>query len=153
MKLNVIGGLLTVLVLVALIVGYGSIFTVYQTDQAIVVQLGEPVRVVSDPGLHFKVPFFQSVISIDRRILDLENPAQEVIASDGDMMEGISHEASALAGHLCLSKLTVLYDDNHVSIDGDTAQAYSDDVLKRFSAYGWAARRIDGSRRSQAGRG
>src|SRR5215472_7329591 len=67
-----------------------------------------------------------------------------VIASDGDMMEGISHEAAGIAGHLCLSKLTVLYDDNHISIDGDTAQAYTDDVLKRFSAYGWAARRIDG---------
>jgi len=67
-----------------------------------------------------------------------------VIASDGDMMEGISHEAAAIAGHLCLSKLTVLYDDNHISIDGDTALAYSDDVLKRFSAYGWAAKRIDG---------
>src|SRR5690349_13200029 len=66
------------------------------------------------------------------------------LCSDGDLMEGVSHEATALAGHLCLSKLTVLYDDNHVSIDGDTAQAYSDDVLKRFSAYGWAARRIDG---------
>ncbi len=67
-----------------------------------------------------------------------------VIASDGDLMEGISHEAAAIAGHLCLSKLTVLYDDNHISIDGDTALAYSDDVLKRFTAYGWAARRIDG---------
>ncbi|MGO9999396.1 MAG: transketolase [Acetobacteraceae bacterium] len=67
-----------------------------------------------------------------------------VIASDGDMMEGISHEAAAIAGHLCLSKLTVMYDDNHVSIDGDTALAYSDDVVKRFTAYGWAARRIEG---------
>ena len=67
-----------------------------------------------------------------------------VLCSDGDMEEGISHEAAALAGHLCLSRLTVLYDDNHVSIDGDTALAYSDDILKRFSACGWAARRIDG---------
>jgi transketolase len=67
-----------------------------------------------------------------------------VIASDGDMMEGISHEAAALAGHLGLSKLTVLYDDNHVSIDGDTALSFSDDVLKRFSAYGWAIKPVDG---------
>ncbi|HYZ22160.1 MAG TPA: transketolase [Rhodopila sp.] len=67
-----------------------------------------------------------------------------VIASDGDLMEGISHEAAALAGHLCLNKLTVMYDDNHVSIDGDTALAYSDDVAKRFQAYGWATKRIDG---------
>src|SRR6195952_391004 len=67
-----------------------------------------------------------------------------VIASDGDMMEGISHEAAALAGHLGLSKLTVMYDDNHVSIDGDTALSYSDVFLKRFSAYGWATKRIDG---------
>jgi transketolase len=67
-----------------------------------------------------------------------------VIASDGDMMEGISHEAASLAGHLGLSKLTVMYDDNHVSIDGDTSLSYSDDVLKRFSAYGWATKRVDG---------
>ena len=67
-----------------------------------------------------------------------------VIASDGDMMEGINHEAGALAGHLCLSKLTVLYDDNHVSIDGDTALSFSDDVAKRYSAYGWATKHVDG---------
>lgn len=67
-----------------------------------------------------------------------------VIASDGDMMEGISHEAAALAGHLALSKLTVLYDDNNISIDGDTSLCYSEDVLKRFSAYGWASKRVDG---------
>jgi transketolase len=68
-----------------------------------------------------------------------------VIASDGDMMEGISHEAAALAGHLALSKLTVLHDDNNrVSIDGDPSLSCSDDVVKRFAACGWAAKRVDG---------
>nr|WP_256444366.1 transketolase [Siccirubricoccus sp. G192] len=67
-----------------------------------------------------------------------------VIASDGDLMEGLSHEAASLAGHLGLEKLTVLYDDNSISIDGDTALSLSDDALKRFTAYGWAVRRIDG---------
>ena len=59
-------------------------------------------------------------------------------------MEGVSHEAGALAGHLRLNKLIVLYDDNHISIDGDTALSFSDDVLKRFAAYGWATKRVDG---------
>jgi transketolase len=67
-----------------------------------------------------------------------------VVASDDDMMEGISHEASALAGHLGLSKLTVLYDDNRVSINGATSMARSDDVVKRFAAYGWATKKVDG---------
>ena len=67
-----------------------------------------------------------------------------VIASDGDLMEGISHEAIGLAGHLGLAKLTVLYDDNHISIDGNTALSLSDDPLKRFTAAGWAVRRVDG---------
>ena len=82
MRFNLAGGVVALLALVMLIVGFGSVFTVYQTDQAIVVQLGEPIRVVTEPGLHFKIPFLQSVISIDRRILDLENSAQEVIAFD-----------------------------------------------------------------------
>jgi len=82
MRSNVIGGVVAVLVVVALIVGYSSLFTVYQTPQALVVRLGQPVRVVSDPGLHVKVPFIDSVIAIDKRILDLEAPPQEVIASD-----------------------------------------------------------------------
>jgi transketolase len=67
-----------------------------------------------------------------------------VIASDGDLMEGISHEASSLAGHLGLNKLIVLYDDNSISIDGPTELAFSDDRVMRFRAYGWAAERIDG---------
>jgi transketolase len=67
-----------------------------------------------------------------------------VIVSDGDLMEGISHEAIGIAGHLRLNKLTFLYDDNHISIDGDTALAVSDDPVKRFAAAGWATKRVDG---------
>ncbi len=67
-----------------------------------------------------------------------------VIASDGDLMEGISHEAASLAGHLRLARLTVLYDDNAISIDGPTELATSDDPLKRFAALGWAVKRVDG---------
>jgi modulator of FtsH protease HflC len=82
MRLNLVGGLVAALVVVALIVAYGTLFTVYQTRQALVVRLGEPVRVITEPGLNYKIPLIDSVITIDKRILDLENPAQEVIASD-----------------------------------------------------------------------
>jgi transketolase len=66
-----------------------------------------------------------------------------VLASDGDLMEGISHEAIGLAGHLRLNKLTVLWDDNHISIDGDTALAVSGDQHKRFTSAGWAVKAVD----------
>ena len=67
-----------------------------------------------------------------------------VIASDGDLMEGSSHESCALAGHLKLGKLIVLYDDNHICIDGRTSTSDSTDALKRFEAYGWHTTRVDG---------
>jgi transketolase len=67
-----------------------------------------------------------------------------VIASDGDLMEGVSHESASLAGHLGLSRLIVLYDDNHISIDGPTDLSYSDDVPRRFAAYGWHVQSVDG---------
>lgn len=67
-----------------------------------------------------------------------------VLASDGDLMEGISQEAIALAGHLRLNRLTVLFDDNGISIDGAVSLSDSVDQLKRFEAAGWAAERVDG---------
>jgi modulator of FtsH protease HflC len=82
MRLNFLGGILAVLFVAALIIGYSSLFTVYQTQQALVIRLGQPVRVVNEPGLNVKAPFIDSVVYIDKRILDLEAPPQEVIASD-----------------------------------------------------------------------
>jgi transketolase len=75
---------------------------------------------------------------------EIVNHTTYVIASDGDLMEGISQEAIALAGHLKLSKLVVLFDDNGISIDGPLKLADSVDQVRRFEAAGWAAERIDG---------
>jgi transketolase len=75
---------------------------------------------------------------------DVVDHATFVLTSDGDLMEGISQEAIALAGHLRLNKLTVLFDDNGISIDGPLSLADSVDQVKRFEAAGWAACRIDG---------
>ncbi len=66
------------------------------------------------------------------------------ICSDGDLQEGIAHEACALAGHLGLGKLIALYDDNDIQIDGPTHLAFSENVLQRFEAYGWHTSRVDG---------
>jgi transketolase len=67
-----------------------------------------------------------------------------VLASDGDMMEGISHEAASFAGHQRLSKLICIYDANQVSLDGPTSLSFTEDVATRFEAYGWQVQRVDG---------
>ena len=65
-----------------------------------------------------------------------------VFCSDGDVMEGISHEAASLAGHLGLGKLVYVYDDNQITIDGETHLAFSEEVLERFESYGWHTQRV-----------
>jgi transketolase len=73
---------------------------------------------------------------------DLVDHSTYVIASDGDLQEGIASEAASLAGHLRLGKLVVLYDDNHIQLDGPTDMAWSEDAPKRFEAYGWDVARV-----------
>ncbi|GAB1338847.1 transketolase [Streptomyces sp. E-15] len=86
----------------------------------------------------------------ERGLFDPEAPAGTspfdhtvwAIVSDGDLEEGVSAEASSLAGHQRLGNLVFVYDDNHISIEGDTATAFSEDVLKRYEAYGWHTQRV-----------
>ncbi len=75
---------------------------------------------------------------------DLVDHRTYVVAGDGCLMEGLSHEAISLAGHLRLNRLIVLFDDNHISIDGPTSLAVSDDQLARFRGCGWSAEAVDG---------
>ena len=79
---------------------------------------------------------------------DIVNHYTYVICSDGDLMEGISHEAASMAGHMKLGKLIYLYDDNHISIDGSTGLAFTEDRMKRFEAYHWHTQQIDGHDRA-----
>ncbi|WP_329415308.1 transketolase [Streptomyces sp. NBC_00704] len=87
----------------------------------------------------------------ERGLFDPGTPAGESpfdhtvwgIVSDGDLQEGVSAEASSLAGHQKLGNLVLVYDDNHISIEGDTATAFSEDVLGRYAAYGWHTQRVE----------
>ncbi len=80
---------------------------------------------------------------------DLINHYTYVMCGDGDLMEGISHEACSLAGHLCLNKMIVLYDDNSISIDGSTDLSFIDNTPARFQAYGWDVQTVDGHTMSE----
>src|SRR5690606_15575082 len=87
----------------------------------------------------------------ERGLLDPEAAAGEspfdhhvyVIASDGDLQEGVTSEASSLAGHHQLGNLILIWDDNKISIEDDTNIAFTEDVLKRYEAYGWHTQRVD----------
>jgi len=74
------------------------------------------------------------------------------IVSDGDLMEGVASEAASLAGHLRLGRLIYLYDDNHISIEGDTELTFTEDVRRRFEAYHWHVQRVDGHEREDVAR-
>ncbi len=90
MKNPVNGLILAIILVVAVVVGSASLFTVGQNQQALVLRLGEPIAgraLVTKPGLHMKVPFIETVTLLDRRILDLETPKQEVLASDNNRIE------------------------------------------------------------------
>jgi transketolase len=80
-----------------------------------------------------------AVFNRDQKIIDHN---VYFIASDGDMMEGVSHESSSFAGHNRLGKLIGFYDDNHITIEGDTALTFSDDTAARYAAYGWHVQRV-----------
>jgi membrane protease subunit HflC len=77
-----IGTVIAVLLVLAGLIGYGSVFTVHETQQAMVLQFGDPKRVIREPGLNFKLPFLQNVEYMEKRILDLDAPPVEAVASD-----------------------------------------------------------------------
>jgi transketolase len=93
----------------------------------------------------------------ERGLLDPEPPAGEspfdhhvyVIASDGDMMEGISSEASSLAGHQELDSLIIFYDQNHIPVEDDTGVSFSENVAARYAAYGWHTQIVDWRRQGR----
>lgn len=86
--------------------------------------------------------------TFNRPGFEIVNHYTYAICSDGDLMEGVSHEAASMAGHMKLGKLIYLYDDNHISIDGSTDLAFTEDRMKRFEAYGWHTQQIDGHDRA-----
>ena len=98
MKMGLTGGALAVLLLIAVVVGYSTFFTVDQMSQALVVRLGKPVRVITAPGLNVKIPFIDSVIYVDKRLLTVESAAQEVIAANQPDKSNLDASLVAQAG-------------------------------------------------------
>ncbi len=82
-----VGITIAILAVLALIVAGASMFAVAQTEQALVLEFGNPLGIVTEPGLHFKIPFIETVVFLDKRILDVETPTQEVLASDNTRVE------------------------------------------------------------------
>jgi transketolase len=85
----------------------------------------------------------QLAATYNRPGFEIFNNYTYVILGDGCLQEGVSSETSSLAGHLQLGKLIAFYDDNHITIDGDTAVSFTEDVIKRYEAYGWHTQVVD----------
>ena len=90
-------------------------------------------------GMAVGAAHLDAIFNRDQKIIDHN---VYFIASDGDMMEGVSHESASFAGHLKLGKLIGFYDDNHITIEGDTALTFSDDTATRFASYSWHVQRV-----------
>ncbi len=91
-------------------------------------------------GMAMAEAYLAAMFNREEKIVD---HTTYVLCSDGDMMEGVSQEAASLAGHLKLGKLIWIYDDNRITIEGDTALTFTEDIVKRFEAYGWHTQRVD----------
>jgi transketolase len=98
-------------------------------------------------GVGFAIAEAFLAATFNRPGYDIVDHYTYAIVSDGDLMEGVSHEAASMAGHMKLGKLIYLYDDNSISIDGSTDLAFTEDPMKRFEAYGWHIQQIDGHNR------
>ena len=100
MRNGFVGIVLLFVLLVAIVVGYSSIFTVNQTDQALQVRLGDPIRVITEPGLNFKAPFIDTIITIDKRILEeMKDPLIHLVEAIGIDVKHLERPGSRILVH------------------------------------------------------